>query len=210
MNGGMNQEDFRPVGLYIENGREVTRANTATLTRVRGQRFYQSRTGFLRRWWQGRHPGDEPFSRRNAESEFRHPVWAHAHRQQEDPPEFQAEESIHPIGILRRGETLQATMPPLELSVLGVKARNCTTLITYEVGDFSFIRYSMRECSAPRIAVAMSNRAKLWDKIDPSRYWRCNFHALVCVLSRARRVDRVLFDGDFRNCDYWRMLSLDK
>ena len=32
MNGGMYRNDFRPVGLYIENGRELTSANTATLT----------------------------------------------------------------------------------------------------------------------------------------------------------------------------------
>jgi uncharacterized protein YigE (DUF2233 family) len=32
MNGGMYQDDLRPVGLYIENGRELTRANTVTLT----------------------------------------------------------------------------------------------------------------------------------------------------------------------------------
>ena len=32
MNGGMYQNDFRPVGLYIENGRELTPANTTTLT----------------------------------------------------------------------------------------------------------------------------------------------------------------------------------
>jgi uncharacterized protein YigE (DUF2233 family) len=32
MNGGMYQDDFSPVGLYVENGRELTRANTATLT----------------------------------------------------------------------------------------------------------------------------------------------------------------------------------
>ena len=30
MNGGMYQGDFRPVGLYIENGRELTPANTVT------------------------------------------------------------------------------------------------------------------------------------------------------------------------------------
>jgi uncharacterized protein YigE (DUF2233 family) len=30
MNGGMYREDFRPVGLYIENSRELTPANTAT------------------------------------------------------------------------------------------------------------------------------------------------------------------------------------
>jgi uncharacterized protein YigE (DUF2233 family) len=32
MNGGMYQDDFQPVGLYVENGRELMRANTATLT----------------------------------------------------------------------------------------------------------------------------------------------------------------------------------
>jgi uncharacterized protein YigE (DUF2233 family) len=31
MNGGMYQDDFQPVGLYVENGRELTRANTTTL-----------------------------------------------------------------------------------------------------------------------------------------------------------------------------------
>jgi uncharacterized protein YigE (DUF2233 family) len=34
MNGGMYQDDFSPVGLFVENGRELTRANTATLTGV--------------------------------------------------------------------------------------------------------------------------------------------------------------------------------
>jgi uncharacterized protein YigE (DUF2233 family) len=32
MNGGMYQDDFQPVGLHVENGRELTRANTVTLT----------------------------------------------------------------------------------------------------------------------------------------------------------------------------------
>ena len=36
MNGGMYQDDFQPVGLYVENGRELTRANTATLTGAPG------------------------------------------------------------------------------------------------------------------------------------------------------------------------------
>jgi uncharacterized protein YigE (DUF2233 family) len=36
MNGGMYQDDFQPVGLYVENGRELTRANTATLTGLPG------------------------------------------------------------------------------------------------------------------------------------------------------------------------------
>src|SRR5262249_25121521 len=31
MNGGMYQDDFQPVGLYVENGRELMRANIATL-----------------------------------------------------------------------------------------------------------------------------------------------------------------------------------
>jgi hypothetical protein len=37
MNGGMYQGDLRPVGLYIENGRELTRANTATITGPRAR-----------------------------------------------------------------------------------------------------------------------------------------------------------------------------
>ena len=36
MNGGMYHDDFRPVGLYVENGRELTRANTTTLTGAPG------------------------------------------------------------------------------------------------------------------------------------------------------------------------------
>ena len=32
MNGGMYRSDFRPVGLYIENGRELAPANTTTRT----------------------------------------------------------------------------------------------------------------------------------------------------------------------------------
>ena len=34
MNGGMYQDDFRPVGLSVENGRELTPANTAKLAGV--------------------------------------------------------------------------------------------------------------------------------------------------------------------------------
>jgi uncharacterized protein YigE (DUF2233 family) len=47
MNGGMYQEDFRPVGLYIENGRELTAANTATLTGIPSQipNFYKKPNG---------------------------------------------------------------------------------------------------------------------------------------------------------------------
>jgi uncharacterized protein YigE (DUF2233 family) len=47
MNGGMYQSDFRPVGLYIENGREVTPANTATLTGTPSQipNFYKKPNG---------------------------------------------------------------------------------------------------------------------------------------------------------------------
>jgi uncharacterized protein YigE (DUF2233 family) len=32
MNGVMYQDDFRPVGLYIDNGRDLTPANIATLS----------------------------------------------------------------------------------------------------------------------------------------------------------------------------------
>jgi uncharacterized protein YigE (DUF2233 family) len=47
MNGGMYTGDFRPVGLYIENGRELTPANTATLTGVPSQvpNFYKKPNG---------------------------------------------------------------------------------------------------------------------------------------------------------------------
>ena len=47
MNGGMYQDDLRPVGLYIENGRELTRANTATLTGAPSQipNFYKKPNG---------------------------------------------------------------------------------------------------------------------------------------------------------------------
>src|SRR5262245_53665545 len=47
MNGGMYQGDLRPVGLYIENGRGLTRANTTTLTGAPGQipNFYKKPNG---------------------------------------------------------------------------------------------------------------------------------------------------------------------
>ena len=47
MNGGMYQADLRPVGLYIENGRELTRANTATRTGAPSQipNFYKKPNG---------------------------------------------------------------------------------------------------------------------------------------------------------------------
>jgi uncharacterized protein YigE (DUF2233 family) len=47
MNGGMYKGDFRPVGLYIENGRELTRANTARLTGTPSQipNFYKRPNG---------------------------------------------------------------------------------------------------------------------------------------------------------------------
>jgi uncharacterized protein YigE (DUF2233 family) len=32
MNGGMYEEDFSPVGLYVENGRKLAKANTKTVT----------------------------------------------------------------------------------------------------------------------------------------------------------------------------------
>jgi len=47
MNGGMYQDDFRPVGLYIENGRELMPANTVTLTGAPSQipNFYKKPNG---------------------------------------------------------------------------------------------------------------------------------------------------------------------
>ena len=47
MNGGMYQDDLRPVGLYIENGHELTPANTATLTGAPSQipNFYKKPNG---------------------------------------------------------------------------------------------------------------------------------------------------------------------
>ena len=47
MNGGMYGGDFRPVGLYVENGRELTSANTATLTGAPSQipNFYKKPNG---------------------------------------------------------------------------------------------------------------------------------------------------------------------
>jgi uncharacterized protein YigE (DUF2233 family) len=47
MNGGMYQDDFRPVGLYIENGRELTPISTAALTGPPSQipNFYKKPNG---------------------------------------------------------------------------------------------------------------------------------------------------------------------
>ena len=47
MNGGMYRGNLRPVGLYIENGRELTPANTATLTGAPSQipNFYKKPNG---------------------------------------------------------------------------------------------------------------------------------------------------------------------
>jgi uncharacterized protein YigE (DUF2233 family) len=47
INGGMYQTDFRPVGLYIENGRERTKVNTATRTGTPSQipNFYKKPNG---------------------------------------------------------------------------------------------------------------------------------------------------------------------
>ncbi len=49
MNGGMYQADFRPVGLYIENGRELTAANTATINGAPSQipNFYKKPNGIF-------------------------------------------------------------------------------------------------------------------------------------------------------------------
>ena len=47
MNGGMYRSDFRPVGLYIENGRELAPANTTTRTGAPSQipNFYKKPNG---------------------------------------------------------------------------------------------------------------------------------------------------------------------
>jgi uncharacterized protein YigE (DUF2233 family) len=47
MNGGMYQADLRPVGLYIENGRELTAVNTATITGAPSEipNFYKKPNG---------------------------------------------------------------------------------------------------------------------------------------------------------------------
>jgi uncharacterized protein YigE (DUF2233 family) len=44
----MYRSDFRPVGLYIENGRELTPANTTTRTGAPSQipNFYKKPMGF--------------------------------------------------------------------------------------------------------------------------------------------------------------------
>ena len=49
MNGGMYQGDLRPVGLYVENGRELTPANTATITGPPSQipNFYKKPNGIF-------------------------------------------------------------------------------------------------------------------------------------------------------------------
>ena len=47
MNGGMYQGNFRPVGLYVENGRELIPANTATISDAPSQipNFYKRPNG---------------------------------------------------------------------------------------------------------------------------------------------------------------------
>jgi uncharacterized protein YigE (DUF2233 family) len=47
MNGGMYHDDFRPVGLYVENGRELARINTATRTGAPAEipNFYKKPNG---------------------------------------------------------------------------------------------------------------------------------------------------------------------
>ncbi|MGH6737235.1 MAG: phosphodiester glycosidase family protein [Methyloceanibacter sp.] len=47
MNGGMYEEDLRPVGLHVENGKELAKANTATVKGPPGQipNFYKKPNG---------------------------------------------------------------------------------------------------------------------------------------------------------------------
>ena len=68
MNGGMYRSDFRPVGLYIENGRELTPANTATLTGAPSQipNFYKKPNGVFYLATTKRRPRDGTFPRRKA------------------------------------------------------------------------------------------------------------------------------------------------
>ncbi len=49
MNGGMYEADYQPVGLHIENGRELIQANTATVSGVPSQipNFYKKPNGIL-------------------------------------------------------------------------------------------------------------------------------------------------------------------
>jgi hypothetical protein len=77
MNGGMYRSDFRPVGLYIENGRELAPANTKS-----------SRMGFST-WGTTKQVFSRPagFSPK-AKCKVRHPVRADARRRRCDPPGF--------------------------------------------------------------------------------------------------------------------------
>jgi uncharacterized protein YigE (DUF2233 family) len=88
MNGGMYQDDYRPVGLYIENGRELTPANTTTLTGAPSQipNFYKKPNGVF---YIG--AGDGTISRSQTRSEFCHPVQTDAQHRRHHQSGFHRE-----------------------------------------------------------------------------------------------------------------------
>ena len=73
MNGGMYQGDLWLVGLYIENGRELTPANIATLTGAPSsdtELLQKAERRFLYRRRQSGHPRDGTISRNNPKANF--------------------------------------------------------------------------------------------------------------------------------------------
>ena len=88
MNGGMYQDDLRPVGLYIENGRELTPTNTATLHRrpqPDTELLQKAERRLLYRRQGGGRPRDRTISRPQAESEFCHAVRSDARHRRRHP-----------------------------------------------------------------------------------------------------------------------------
>jgi hypothetical protein len=82
MNGGMYQDDFSPVGLYVENERELTRAKHCYAhwcSERNTELFQKAQQRFLHRQRRSWHPRDGTFSCRAAGGEFRHAVRPDAH-----------------------------------------------------------------------------------------------------------------------------------
>ena len=87
MNGGMYQDDLRPVGLYIENGRGLTRATTTTLTGAPGQipNFYKKPNGVFYIWQlRSRHLRDGTIFSPQTGSKFRHTIRTDARDRRND------------------------------------------------------------------------------------------------------------------------------
>ncbi len=89
VNAGMYRADFSPMGLYVENGRELNPANTTEAESSAGQvpNFYKKPNGvfFLGQAGAGILPTEE-FLKRLAKGAVRHPVRPDAcHRQQAEP-----------------------------------------------------------------------------------------------------------------------------